>query len=170
MVFASYFIFLILLLSAQTSLINAFSIAGVSPDLALIFAFYCGIYFQGNAGTIMGGLAGFIQDCLSGGLLGLNTLSKGLIGFFISNLKDKILVEDVPPVCLFLAAASFLDGFIYYLVVVLWKGGVPAGFFAPSLLIFAAYNALVGPLLFFVLNLIRKQVLRKFSSKILRPL
>lgn len=171
MAFLGYSIFLIILFSIQTTVLGLFSIAGVTPDLALIFALYCGIYFQGNTGVALAGTAGFVQDCLSGGLMGINTLSKSLTAFFISNLKKQLLLENVPTVCILLTLASFFDGFIYYSIsVMLLKEGVPHGFLFPSLPLFAVYNALVGPLLFFVINWGRKRFRQKTASSFLRSL
>ncbi|MFQ5673451.1 MAG: rod shape-determining protein MreD [Nitrospinales bacterium] len=162
MAFLGYSLFLILLFAVQTTWLGLFSVAGVTPDLALIFALYCGIYFQGNTGVALAGATGFLQDCLSGGLLGVNMLSKSLIGLFISNLKDQLLLENIPTVCLLLALAAFFDGLVYYAVsAILLKGGMPEGFFLTSLPVFAVYNAVAGPLLFLVLNRIKKRFQRK---------
>ena len=46
------------------------------------------INFAKKSGIGLSVLVGFIQDCLSGSLLGVNTLSKGLLGVFFSALKD----------------------------------------------------------------------------------
>ena len=80
------------LFSIQTTFLEIFSFGGVTPDLILIVVVYCGINFTKNSGVGLSALVGFIQDCLSGGILGVNTLSKGLVGIFFSALKDKIIV------------------------------------------------------------------------------
>ena len=89
-------IYLVLVFSIQTSILGLVSVAGVTPDLALIFVVYCGIHFQRNAGVGAGFLVGLLQDFLSGRLLGVNTLSKSLIGFFFSTLKQKLYVLGCP--------------------------------------------------------------------------
>ena len=94
----------------QTTFLEIFSFGGVTPDLILIVVVYCGINFTKNSGIGLSVLVGFIQDCLSGSLLGVNTLSKGLVGIFFSALKDKIIVEGVLAVSFFIFCASLLDG------------------------------------------------------------
>ena len=117
----------------------------------------------------MGFTVGLVQDCLSGGLLGVNTLSKSLISFFFSTLKDKIMVEGLLPIFLFIITASLLDGIIFYLVLVtLFKGEVPGSFLFSSLPIYAIYNGCVGPILFYILDSNRKWVSRKFPNPYLR--
>ena len=163
------FLILVVLFSAQTTFLEKFSIVGITPDLALIFVVYCGIHFKGIRGIGMGFTVGLVQDCLSGGLLGVNTLSKSLISFFFSTLKDKIMVEGMFPIVLFTIAASLLDGIIFYFVLTtLFKGEVPGSFLFSSLPIYAIYNGCVGPVLFYFLELNRKWVVNKFSNPYLR--
>ena len=88
MIYTIISLFFILLFSLQTTLLKSFSFSGVTPDLILIVVVYCGINFTKNSGMGLSVLVGFVQDCLSGGLLGVNTLSKGLVGIFFSTLKD----------------------------------------------------------------------------------
>ena len=68
----------IFLFSAQTTWLELFSFWGVTPDLILVWVVYCGVRFS-RAGGIGAGIAlGLIQDSLSGGLLGVNTLIERL--------------------------------------------------------------------------------------------
>lgn len=165
------FILLVLLFSVQTAVLDGFSVAGIMPDLALIYVVYCGIFFHGTRGAVMGIVVGFIQDCLSGGLFGINTLSKSLIGFFFSTLKEKLFVEGVLPICFFVAAASIFDGLIFYVVFIsLLKGDVGAQFLYSKLPIFALYNALLAPLMFFFLNKKKNWILEKIPTNSLRRL
>jgi rod shape-determining protein MreD len=169
MVFINQFIILLILFSTQTTFLENFSIAGVTPDLILIFVVYCGINLRGSRGIGIGFAVGLIQDCLSGRLLGVNTLSKSLIALFFSALKDKIMVEGVLAIFLFTITASLLDGIIYYLVLItLFKGEVPGSFLFSSLPVYALYNGCVGPVLFYFLDANRKWVLRKLPNSYLR--
>jgi len=150
-------IILALLLSFQTTLLDLFSVYGVRPDLALILTVYCAIILGEYPGIAVAMTIGFLQDCLSGGLLGVNTLSKSLIGFAFANLKNKLVLEGPVPVGTFLAIASIFDGLIYYLTSLVLFRQVPFGQFFSTLLIFALYNALVGVAGFYVLNWYRRQ-------------
>lgn len=153
----------ILLFSLQTSLLSYLSVGGVTVDLALILTVYCGVLLKGDRGIWMGFSIGLIQDCLSGSLLGVNTLSKSIIGFTFSRLKDKLMVEGFIPISVILLAASFFDGLVYYLVLVtLLEAQIPFSFLFNTLPVYAMVNALVGPILFFFLNWSAKRILRKF--------
>ena len=143
----------VFLFSAQSTWLELFSFLGVTPDLILIWVVYCGVRCS-RAGGIGAGISmGLIQDSLSGGLLGVNTLSKGLMGYFFSTLKDKFYVEGVIPIGIFLALSSVFDGLVFYFSMeTVLKGEVPSSFLYQSLPIFSLYNALLGPLIFMVLD------------------
>lgn len=161
-IFTLIFIFLF---SLQTSLVSYFSVAGVSLDLALILTVYCGVLLKGDRGIWVGFAIGFVQDCLSGSLLGVNTLSKSIIGFTFSTLKDKLLVIGFVPISVILFAASLFDGLVYYLILItLLKAQIPFSFLFNTLPVYALYNALVGPILFFFINWSKRWAVRKFPS------
>ncbi|MCF8720176.1 rod shape-determining protein MreD [Nitrospina gracilis] len=148
----------LVLFTFQTTLLDVVSVGGVRPDLVLILAVYCAIILDGDAGVVMAVALGFFQDCLSGDLLGVNTLSKGLIGFVFANLKGKLVLEGFGPIGTFFALASLFDGMIYYLVsVFIFKAHLSFGVFFPSLLIFTAYNAGVGVAGFYLFNWVRRR-------------
>ena len=153
----------IILFSLQTSLLSHFSISGVTLDLALILAVYCGVLLRDDRGIWVGCSIGLVQDCLSGSLLGVNTLSKSVIGFFFSRLKDKLLVEGFVPVSVIMLGASFFDGLVYYLTLTtLQEARIPFSFLFNTLPVYAMVNALVGPVLFFFIKGINKKFRRKF--------
>lgn len=159
-------LFLILIFSFQTTFLELFSLAGVVPDLALITAVYCGIFFRGTTGIGMGFIIGFIQDCLSGAILGINTLSKSLISFFFANLKDKIIVDNFIPIFFFLFLASMFDSMVFYIISgMLVEAKFFSGFHLPSILMFAFYNAALGPLFFFFFNKLKKVVDKRVDAR-----
>lgn len=171
MIYLVFFFVLIFLFSVQTTFLEVFSMGGVTPDLALIFVVYCGIHFQKNGGIGMGVIVGFVQDCLSGGLFGINTLSKGLIGLFFSALKDKIIVEGLIPLSFFLITASLFDGVIYFTVLTsLMKAHIQGDFLFPYIFVFGIYNAVAGLFLFYLFDKGRRWIHRKIPNQVLRPL
>ena len=163
MIVLLFIVIFILLFAMQTSLLSHFSVGGATLDLALILSVYCGVLLRGDRGIWVGFSIGLVQDCLSGGLLGVNTLSKSIIGFTFSRLKDKLMVEGFVPISIILFAASFFDGLVYYLALItLLKAQIPFSFLFNTLPMYAMINALVGPILFFFLNWSAKRILRKF--------
>ncbi|MBL7018983.1 MAG: rod shape-determining protein MreD [Nitrospinaceae bacterium] len=143
----------IFLFSAQTTWLELFSFGGVTPDLILVWVVYCGVRCSRAGGIGAGIVLGLVQDGLSGGVLGVNTLSKGLIAYFFSTLKDKFYVEGVIPIGIFLILSSIFDGLVFYFSIgTILKGEVTSRFLYQLLPVYSIYNALIGPFMFVVLD------------------
>ena len=167
----TYLIFattLVLLLSIQTTFLRVFFSENVAPDLILIVAVYFGIHLKKNNGILVAALVGFFQDCLSGGVLGVNFLSKGLAGLFFCVIRDKIIVQGIIPIGFFMFVTSLVDGLIYFLSMTsLLRGHVEGDFIFSSLIIFGIFNAVVAPFLFYVFDKGKEWLNRKFPSQLL---
>jgi len=112
---------------------------------------------------------GILQDSLSGGLLGVNTLSKSFIGLFFSVLKDKIFVEGVLPVAFFLILSSLFDGLVFYFSMnTVFDGDFSSSFLYQKLPVYSFYNGVIGPVLFLVLNRFQNWLELKTSGYELR--
>ena len=160
----------IILFAIQTTWLEMFSIVGVVPDLALIWVVYCGVHFSKTMGIGSGIVIGILEDSLSGGLLGVNTLSKSFIAFFFTALKDKFFVEGVIPVSLFLVASSLFDGLVFYISMnTVLKGEVASSFLYQSLPAYSIYNGIVGPILFLLLNQLNNWLKAKTSDPYMNP-
>ncbi len=85
---ASFFALFVL----QTSVFGMFG--GRGPDAALLAAIFFGLRFSKYPGLQAGIVAGLIQDASSHGLMGINLLSKGLLGMGAGWLTEKHLVES----------------------------------------------------------------------------
>ncbi|QPJ60492.1 MAG: rod shape-determining protein MreD [Candidatus Nitronauta litoralis] len=143
----------ILLFSIQTSLMDKFAISGVTPDFALIATVFCAVTFSPGRGFAAGCVLGFVQDCLSGGLLGVNTLSKSLIAHTFCQLKGKIMVEGPVPVFVFLLVASVFDSLIFFgSTLLLFRNPPSLETFLGNMPVYVLYNAIVGPFLILFFN------------------
>lgn len=164
MYYFAQILIVIILFSIQTTWLGMFSVGGVVPDLALIWVVYCGAHCSRTMGIGSGIVTGILQDSLSGGLLGVNTLSKSFIGFFFAALKDKFYVEGVIPVAFFLVASSIFDGLVFYFSMnTVLKGEVASSFLYQSLPAYSIYNGVVGPVLFLLLNQFNNWLKSKIS-------
>lgn len=169
MLFINYFCVFVIIFSIQTALLPFVSLGGATPSLPLILTVYCGVHFRGGRGIGMGFLIGLVQDGLSGGLLGINTLSKSLIAFAFFRMKGKIVIDGVIPVGFFVILASFFDGLVYYIVSsMLLKAEISSGFLFSQLPLFALCNTLAAPILFYLLKRNQKWFLRKTPNPVWR--
>lgn len=166
MLFINYFCVFVIIFSIQTALLPFVSLGGAIPSLPLIFAVYCGVHFRGGRGIGMGFLIGLVQDGLSGGLLGINTLSKSLIAFAFFRMRDKVVVEGIIPVGCFMILASLFDGLVYYIASsMLLKAEISSGFLFSQVPLFALCNTLAAPILFYFLKRNQKWLVRKSPNQ-----
>jgi rod shape-determining protein MreD len=170
MYYFAQILIVIILFAIQTTWLGMCSIGGVVPDLALIWVVYCGVHCSRAMGIGSGIVIGILEDSLSGGLLGVNTLSKSFIGFFFATLKDKFYVEGVIPVAFFLVASSLFDGLVFcFSMNTVLKGEVASSFIYQSLPAYSIYNGIVGPILFLLLNQLNNWLRAKTSDPYMNP-
>ena len=170
MYYFAQILIVVILFSIQTTWLEMFSVGGVIPDLALIWVVYCCVHCSRAMGIGSGIVMGILQDSLSGGLLGVNTLSKSFIGFFFATLKDKFYVEGVIPIAFFLILSSLFDGLVFYFSMnTVLKGEVASSFLYQSLPVYCIYNGLVGPIIFLVLNGLNNWLKSKMRDPYMNP-
>ena len=170
MYYFAQILIVVILFSIQTTWLEMFSVGGVIPDLALIWVVYCCVHCSRAMGIGSGIVMGIFQDSLSGGLLGVNTLSKSFIGFFFATLKDKFYVEGVIPIAFFLILSSLFDGLVFYFSMnTVLKGEVASSFLYQSLPVYSIYNGLVGPIIFLVLNGLNNWLKSKMRDPYMNP-
>jgi rod shape-determining protein MreD len=74
---------------AQSSVVPSWSIGGVTPDLPLILTALIALRRGPETGCLVGFASGLFQDVASGGLLGVQALSRGLMGFAVGLLPGR---------------------------------------------------------------------------------
>ena len=75
----------------QTTLMDYISIQGIKPDLAFLVVFLIGLKMGEMDGLLMGLSIGFMMDLFSGGILGINLLTKPLVGW-ISAMPNRVVL------------------------------------------------------------------------------
>ncbi|MBD3181932.1 rod shape-determining protein MreD [Candidatus Poribacteria bacterium] len=88
----------------QISLIAKISIFGSSPDLPLAFVLALALFRGSFHGEIAGFVTGILSDAFSGGLLGLQAISKLISGFCAGLLRGRLYSDNV--------ITQFLAGFV----------------------------------------------------------
>lgn len=106
-------ILILLLATAVVEVVLAtyFSVATVL-DLPLIFAAYIGWHSSPARGAVSGFFFGILEDAVYGMPLGLNGLSKTIVGFLASYLNKWVAIESFFPRVFLIALLSLLDGTI----------------------------------------------------------
>lgn len=94
----------------QSTLLDAFSIGGVKPDLFLLLLFFRSLSLEAELAAFLGLLFGLSQDALSGGPLGLKAFSFSLMGFLTARLSEKLYTAAILPRFLLLTLIAVLSG------------------------------------------------------------
>ncbi len=79
---------------AQASFVATLSVAGVPPDLPMIVTVFWALRRGPEAGCLAGFLAGLLQDLSGGSLVGVQALSKALVGFGMGLGARRLLVAN----------------------------------------------------------------------------
>lgn len=109
----------LLFILLQTTVVQLFSLNGVVCDLLLVWVIYISIREGQISGTIYGFSLGLIFDMVSGGFLGLTSLTKALSGFLAGYFYNENKIEITLGSYRFLLIvffASVLHNFLYFLI------------------------------------------------------
>lgn len=165
LIFFLNFIFIIILLLFQTTILHEFTIYSVRPDCFLILTTLIGIKSGEVKGAAAGFGLGFLQDCLSSSFLGINAFSLGVIGFVFGNLRAKLFFENVfPQVVCTLSAALIKTVIVFFIFLLTTLNKAQAEIVLNKLLLSAVYSALAGPLFIYVFNFISNKMALKMES------
>ena len=144
------------LVAAQSNLLEFMSIAGALPDLALILLIYYAHHNGPFPGEIVGFITGMSFDALGAAPLGFHALIYTTIGFVIGISRQRVVLDPIFAPVLFVAMATLVKAFLGFILLAVFP--VEAGFagvVSASIGVEIGYNAILTPLIFALLGLIR---------------
>ena len=111
----------ILFVLLQTTIAQYLAVAGLSPDIALIWIVYLSIRRGQITGTLAGFFTGLVLDLLSGsdGMLGLAALSKTAAGFtagYFFNENKTVQTLGSYRFILIILSVSLVHNLIYFII------------------------------------------------------
>jgi len=154
-------IFVILLISIvlQSTILARLNLFGVTPDLVLVITVCYGLLYGPSQGLFLGLAGGLLLDLAGGGILGINILTKALLGYgagymgktvFKDNIFIPLLISAVATLAGEIAAFIFLTAFG-------WHGRFFNYLFA-TILPLSLYNLLLaGPVYLLMLRYLNVQ-------------
>lgn len=111
-------IMLILALTLQTALAPDISPWGLIPDLVLMVVMSYGLLKGPIYGMTLGFIGGFVTDFIGGGILGVNALSKMIIGLLCGVLEKTIFKDNLLVPAVAAAIVTVLQDLLIFLVMV----------------------------------------------------
>lgn len=143
---------------AQTTVVPAFTFGGIVPDIPLVLTILVGLRRGPELGLLTGFGFGVAQDLLGGGLLGIQAISKGVVGFWAGGLPGLFLTAHPVVQIMSLVLGSLGEGALRFGLLKLFAS--PPGFlelFSRVILPQTLYNGLVGGLALFSLYWVRRE-------------
>lgn len=125
---------------------------GLKPDLLMIMVISFTLLNGIKRGTIAGFALGLIEDLLSGGFIGLNTMTKTLLSFSTGLLEKSIFHDNIFVPSLLSFVGTILNSLLYMIIVHSFDQRFTM--FPPlgRLLALALLNALLAPLIYMVIR------------------
>jgi rod shape-determining protein MreD len=137
---------------AHATLAPALRIADVSPDIPLIVVVLLALRRGPEFGCAAGFVAGLLQDVAAGGLIGVQALTKALVGFGIGAAGGRLRVTQPLVQIPGLVLLTLAEGVARFTLLQLFRFPAPFG----ELMTFvvlpqALYNGFIGAALVFAL-------------------
>lgn len=163
MFFILFSLMIVSVIIIQTSFVHSLSVYGIYPDLILILTLYFAFKSEENKGVVIGASLGLLQDILSSGLLGLNFFTKGLIAFFIKDVRNNIAIDYPVSQITIIFSSAFLEGILTLIILkIFFPHEYIFKIFSGVVLYRAVYCSLIGvPLL----ALLKKVELAKIKER-----
>lgn len=95
----------VLIYILQANFFSWFHIAGIMPNLFVIFILFIGLFGNKTLGTIYGLVIGMLLDFVIGTKIGINSIGLGLIGF-LAAIFDKNFSKDSRMTIMVMVAAA----------------------------------------------------------------
>ena len=129
-------------LIAQTVLARLM-VGVVEVDALLVIVVFVALSRGRMFGFWTGVVVGFVQDLLSGGIVGVSGLSKGLTGFWVGWLDSHLIATATWPRAAILVVASVFHGVVVFCVYRLMLPTEP-GFYWRDVALHAGANVFLG--------------------------
>jgi rod shape-determining protein MreD len=136
--------------------------------MALLVAMVAGRLYAPWGAATLGFAAGLLQDILTGGLLGVGALSKGLTGLLWTRLWNHAVSDSLVLQLPLLAGLTILDGVLFFGCSMLFSTAAISGeAFFPLLWRQLLSNLLFGPFVLMLFDRIHHRLMRprRFSRR-----
>ncbi len=144
----------VLLAALQTTLIPMLLPEWIHPDLLLAVTVLVGLFMRPAAGSIYAFGMGYLQDLLTGSIIGLFTFDRVVIFLLAYWLAGQFYAKSASAQALLVAVMAMLDYFLLLLLFTVFTGG--EAFSAPlwHLIPRSLCSALAGLILFYPLSIL----------------
>lgn len=154
----------LLVVSLQSTVIPVLAKGSSRPDLVLLYVVSAGLVGGRENGVFYGLLGGLLQDLLSVGIFGVNTLSKMIIGLSVGLLERKFNKDNAVMPLVGIWAATALSQALSFLLLLYHGYGFRWELWGPSFLWVLLYHTVLILPMYWLLRSIFQQVDKMKSS------
>ncbi|MBP3596002.1 MAG: rod shape-determining protein MreD [Clostridia bacterium] len=159
------FIVFLIIYFLQANFFPNYTIAGVAPNLFVIFILFIGLYANQKLGVIFGIIVGLFLDSIYGLSIGLSAVMFCIIGF-LSSYFDKNFSKDNKLTILFMViGATIIYEFgLYSLKTIIYQFNFEFLWFLRILLLEVLYNSLITIIIYPIIQKLGYVVDRNFKE------
>ena len=140
----------------QSTWLHSIAILSVIPDPALLVIIYVSFHNARTEGVVSGFLSGLIQDFISSAPLGFNAFIRTIVSYGFNCLSGNFYIDRILMPMLFGAVGTLAKALSTALLALLFPAFIHGYNFLDRVLwIEMAYNAVLSPVLFFILGLFK---------------
>jgi len=159
------FITFIIIYILQSNLFSWFKIAGVMPNLFVIFILFIGLYSNKTTGIAYGIIIGLLLDLFIGKKVGITAMMLGTVAImgvifdknFSKENRFTLIIMVMVSTIIFEVGLYFLSYFIYENLIQIWP-------FIQILLIECVYNALLTIILYPLIQILGNKIEEEYKG------
>ncbi len=161
----SLFIVFLIIYFLQANIFPNFSIAGITPNLFIIYVLFIGLYANQTLGVIFGIIIGLFLDSVYGQSIGLSAVMLCVVGF-LGSYFDKNFSKDNKLTILFMVigATVIYELGLYSLKSIIYEFNFELWFFVRILLLEILYNSLLSIIFYPIIQKIGYAMDRNFKE------
>lgn len=131
----SFVTILVLYVLQCTVFKGAFAIAGIAPNLLLMFTCIVGFMRGRTSGLMVGFFSGMLADVMSGGLIGFTPLLYVFAGYFNGMFYKEYTKEQMLLPISLVAMCDFSYGLVYYFITYFMRNKLNISFYVSKVIL-----------------------------------
>lgn len=160
----SLIIFFFIIYFLQVNVFSSFTIAGISPNLFVIYVLFIGLYANQFLGITLGVIFGLIIDLIFGKTIGITAVMLCVIGFLGSYFDKNFSKENKLTIIFMIAGTTLIYEFgVYFLNSIILEFDREYFYFARILIVEIIYNILLTIIIYPLIQKIGYIIDRNFK-------
>lgn len=159
------FIIGFLLYFIQKNIFSNIPIAGIAPNIFIIYILFLGLYTNSKVSIAIGIFIGFLLDAVYGKCIGISSTMFGVLAYFASYFDKNFSKDNKITILLMCLGATCIYEFGYYVLnMIVYNFSLETWFFIKILFIEIIYNILILIIIYPVFQKLGYMLDRKYKK------